>query len=374
MKIDYLTWVKDLYRDFLSIKSDRPYYNLTSSSVEAPIEKLKHHIELSLTEDALKHSDPWFHTGLTAKIARLEDVRPENIFLTSGGSDAIFLVYRTILEKGDEVIVEHPYYEPLTAIPEYLGAEVKILHRRPEDEFRIDLDDLNSLMSRHTKLIVLTNLHNPTGAHLTKEQLMNVLAAARKINDGVKILVDEVYHRFVDQSAKPAANLDEAFISINSLSKVYGLFMLRCGWITACADFIERARDVFVLLENIGSPLNEAIANTVVEHLDEYAVHSHSVLFQNRKMLNEVIRPLLDEGILKGELPANGCIYFPELAGINNVDGFIRKLMKKQHAYIVPGRFFGSPQHVRMGFGGNSANLKIGLERFAEEIRSQIRK
>jgi aspartate/methionine/tyrosine aminotransferase len=369
MKIDYLTWVKDLYRDFLSMESDKPFYNLTSSSVEVPIEKLKHHIELSLTEDALKHSDPWFHPGLTAKIARLEDVRPENILLTSGGSGAIFLVCRTILEKGDEVIVEHPYYEPLTAIPKYLGAEIRLLHRRPENDFRIDTDALQSLMSHRTKLIVLTNLHNPTGAYLTKESLMNILTVARKANDGVKIMVDEVYHRFVDQGVKPAANLDEAFISINSLSKVYGLFMLRCGWITACSDFIEKVRNVFVLLENIGSPVNEAIANTVVEHLDEYAVHSHSILFQNRKVLKEIIQPLLDDGILKGELPANGCIYFPELAGVNNVDGFIRKLMKKQHVYVAPGRFFGSSQHIRIGFGGNSANLKIGLERFVEEIQ-----
>lgn len=369
LRIEYLTWVKNLYGEFRASKKDAPCFNLTASSVAVPIELFSDHIKRGLSREELEEPDPWVHPKLVERISISEGVDPDNVLITNGASGAIFLVCRTILEHGDHVIVEYPCYEPLIAVPEFMGADVSLLYRRVENGFDVDLDELDSMMSERTRLIILTNLHNPSGVYLRQDELLGIQAVARKYRSEVRILVDEVYHRFIDKNVQPAAKLNEGFVSINSLSKVYGLYILRCGWITADQDFIDAVRRIFVLTENIGSPLNESIASVVLEHEEEYYNHSRAILNQNRKILKGFVQPLLEEGLLEGNIPENGCICYPKLTRINNTEGFTRVLAEKQNVYVVPGHFFGLPQHVRMGFGGDTEELRIGLERFGRELR-----
>lgn len=369
LRIEYLTWVKNLSRELREFKKHAPCFNLTASSVAVPIELFSNHIKMGLSREALEEPDPWYNPKLVERISLIEGVDPDNILITNGASGAIFLVCRTILENGDHVIVEYPCYEPLIALPEFMGTDVSLLYRRVENGFNVDLDGLDSIMSERTRLIILTNLHNPSGVYLREDELLGIQAVARKYNSKVRILVDEVYHRFIDTNVQPAAKLNEGFISINSLSKVYGLYILRCGWITADSDFIDAVRRIFVLTENIGSPLNESIASVVLEYEEEYYRHSQTILNQNRKILKESVQPLLEEGLLEGNIPESGCICFPKLTGINNTEGFTKVFAEKQNVYVVPGHFFGLPQHVRLGFGGNTEELRIGLERFGRELR-----
>jgi len=368
-RINYLTWVKNLYKDLIRLDQSGPFYNLTASSIAQPIDSFSNHLMLGLSRKALERTDPWSHPQLVERISRIESVKPENIMLSSGASGALFLICRTILEKGAHVIVETPCYEPLIAIPEFIGAEISYFNRKPENDYRIDPDELDSSILDRTKLIILTNLHNPSGYFIRDNELLSILEVGRKHNKEIKILVDEVYHRFVDQGILSAAKLDDGFISINSISKVYGLFMLRCGWIVAESKLIDNLRRVFILTENIGSPLNESVSSIFFQHLEDYNVYSQTILLENRKIIEETVRPLLDEGYLEGEIPEFGCIYFPRLVGIDDTRLFAQALGERQHVFLVPGRFFGSPQHVRIGFGGKPNVLREGLIRFGQELR-----
>jgi len=365
VRIDYLTWVKELFRKSTEFEI---FYNMVGSSMDEPMELLEKHIPMALSKQALEHPDPWFHPKLIENISRIEGVSPDRVLITNGASGGIFLVCKTLLDPGDHVIIEYPCYEPLHAIPKYLGARITWLLRRHQTGYDIDLKECASLMTPQTKLVILTNLHNPSGALLTDNALSDILTTAREINPHARILVDEVYHRFVDTPVKPAAHLDKHVISINSLSKVFGLHVLRCGWIVADPDFIQNVMHLFVLLENIGSPLNEAIASVVLDHHEEYESRSKQLLLRNRAILNEAIQPLLEKGYLKGRIPEYGCICFPELVGVPDADVFLRDLAEKQHVYAVPGRFFGTPQHVRIGFGGGTEELEIALKKFSHQI------
>ena len=364
-RIDYLTWIKELFRK--STEFD-VFFNMVGSSMHEPMELLEKHIPMALSRQALEHPDPWFHPKLIENISRIEGVNPDQVLITNGASGGIFLVCKTLLDPGDHVIIEYPCYEPLRAIPEYLGARIAWLPRRHQTGYNVDLKECAALMTPQTKLVILTNLHNPSGALLSDDALSDILTTVRDINPHARILVDEVYHRFIDSNVKPAAHLDKCVISINSLSKVFGLHVLRCGWIVADPDFIENVKRVFVLLENIGSPLNEAIASVVLDHQEEYERRSKQLLLRNRDILDETIQPLLEKGYLKGRIPEYGCIYFPELVGVPDVDVFLRDLAEKQRVYAVPGRFFGAPQHVRIGFGGRTEELEIALKGFSHQI------
>ncbi len=369
--IQYLSWVKDLYSDLKKGNQDNVQYNLTASAMAEPTELISSHLRLGVSQEYLRMPDPWYPLHLSRQIASWEGVRPENILPTNGASGALFLVCRSILEKGDHVIVEHPYYEPLFAVPKFMGADISFLQRKVENQYRVDPDELDALVSARTKLIILTNTHNPTGARMSGQELKRILGIAKKRNRNVRILVDEVYHRFVEEDCKSAATLDDGFISINSLSKVFGLWILRCGWIVAEPDLIKRFLKIFVLTENVGSPLNESVSNLVFQHMKDYEDYSRDLLSQNRLILQETMNPLLEEAFIEGDIPEHGCIYFPKLAGMEDTRTFTQSLSKNQDVFMTPGYFFGAPRHIRIGFGCQSESLREGLKKFDSAIRKK---
>lgn len=369
METEYLKWVKDLYRDFHLLPEGSPCHKLTSSCVETPIDLLSQHIQHGLSRSHLEPPDPWFNKHLTSEIADIQSMSSESILLTIGASQAISLVCMALIQKDDHVIIERPCYQPLMAVPQYLGADIQYLHRNTEDGFGIRPQALEALTTERTKLIILTNLHNPSGAFLAVDELTALYKIAQKHNPDVKILVDEVYLRFISPHMPSASTLGEGFITINSLSKVYGLWTLRCGWIAAHPAIIDRVKDVFVLIENVGAPMNESVSSIVFEHLDAYAGLSAKAVNQNREIIHNALDNLFADGTLLGQIPDQGCILFPGFTNTENADPLVNYLAKEHGVYVVPGRFFGMPGRVRMGFGGETDAFKTSINAFAHGIR-----
>ncbi|MFH1942978.1 MAG: pyridoxal phosphate-dependent aminotransferase [bacterium] len=371
MRIDYLAWAKDLHRELSGRKDRDRCCNLASSAILEPRALLRNHVGSCSIDTLFDWPDPWGNARLAEMIASRNGMRPENVLLTNGASQGMFIVCQAFLGKGDHAVVETPVYEPLMAVPEFLGAELSYLPRRPEDGFRMRLDAFESMVTSRTKLVILTNLHNPSGAFLRDEDLRDVLTILKKKCRDARIVVDEVYHDFVAEKQPPAAALDEGVISLNSLSKVYGLGFLRCGWILASGKTMDAVRRMYVLAENCDSPVNEAIASVMMAEVEDYTAHWRSVLSSNRKTVCELANPLIEDGFISGSIPEDGCIFFPEIVGVDDAGGFVREMAEKHNVFVVPGSFFGSPDYVRIGFGGRSEELKTGLEKLVEFIRNQ---
>lgn len=363
MRTDYLTWVKNLDKE---LRGRQDCCRLYDSSIHEPAETLCEEIKRTCSkEDLLREPNPWGHPGLIEAIAKKYGISDENrVLVTTGASLAIFLICRALLEKRDQVVVEDPAYQPFLAAPESIGAKVIPL-KRTGDDFQVDSDELQSLVTPQTRLIILSNLHNPSSAFLTDGVLHSIAAIAHKVN--AKVLVDEVFHDFVEDRQRPAATLDDTFISINGLSKVYGLSTLRCGWIIASPEVIGEIRRFQVLVENIGSRLTQAIASVVLNNASVYREHWSRVVSRNREIVREVLGPV--QQLLAGDVPSDGCIFFPKVAGVKDISVFTKRL-EARGVFVVPGKFFGDPARIRIGFGGKSAELRRGLEILAEEIKS----
>src|SRR6266436_6354367 len=128
----------------------------------------------------------------------------ENVVTVSGGTSmANHLTMAALLEHGDEVLIEQPSYDPLLAVAEYLGADIKRFPRRFEDGFKIDIDALDRQITSRTRLIVLTNLHNPSSALIDEATLQKIGGLAREF--GARVLVDEVYLEAMFKNAPPTA-------------------------------------------------------------------------------------------------------------------------------------------------------------------------
>jgi aspartate/methionine/tyrosine aminotransferase len=364
----FIQWIKNMYEQTHGCTN---CYNFLGSAVLAPMDLLLERVRSDESVLARRLGEPsmWGHPTLMDVIAKKYGIADQSrILVTSGGSSAIYLIYRTLLAAGDHVIVESPCYDPFLTTAAAMQVKAIAL-RRVAPDFQVDLAELESLITPQTKLIVLTNLHNPGGVFLETDVLRGVAMIAHKYH--VKVLVDEVFHDFVVEKQPSAATLDDHFISLNSLSKVYGVALLRCGWILAAPDVIESIRAVQIMVENVGSVLTQALASMVLEHADDYRKYWSSHRARNRQIVQETLYPLLQEGLLVGNIPADSCIFFPQIVGTDDTTAFTEKLADHDQVYVVPGHFFGLPAHVRIGFGGATEELEIGLQRLVSAIRDR---
>src|SRR5581483_1377627 len=156
-------------------------------------------------------------------------------------------------------------------------------------------------------------------------------------------------------------------VIISSLSKSYGLSLLRCGWVIASLEIIRSIRNAWVLVENVGSALTEALAGAVTEDLEVYRNVAVSIVSKNRQLVQEALQPAIDSGFLIGMIPQYGPLYFPQLLNASDTDEFVQ-FVSVRGIYIVPGKFFGDSRHFRIGFGSFGRDRSRGLA----ELRSVI--
>lgn len=310
----------------------------------------------------------WGSPLLIAAIAKRYGVDERSILTTTGCTAAIWQVYTALLQPGTHVIIEKPYFELLPRFAKSRGASISFLPRIAPD-YGIDVERLAALIQPNTELIVLTDAHNPTGACLDEAALRDIARVANR--QGVTVLVDEVYGDFVPETVRsgPAARLDPCFISVNSLTKVYGLHGLKCGWIIAADSQLERLRPVYAEFESGSSKITHGIAAQIIDDLTDYEGHWRSVLARNRPLVVEVAAQLQAEGLIVGAVPEYGCMYFPRLTQIEETRRFASWMWERARLGLAPGEFFGAPGHIRVGYGQSHQELAEGLELLVAGLR-----
>ena len=273
------------------------------------------------------------------------------------------LAAATLLEPGDEVVIEQPAYGLLLDLLHYLDARVRRVERRFEDDFAISLGEMEKAITPATRLIVLTNLHNPSGAFLSVETLRSIGELAARV--GALVLVDEVYLPMLfDSSPSTAFSRGHNFVVTNSLTKTYGLSGLRCGWILAAPELAQRMWRLNDLFAATAAHPAERMSVMAFDHLEQFRERARDLLTTNRALLDAFLDSRDD---LECFRPPAGSVVFPRLPR-GEPEGFFRLLREKYETSVVPGSFFEMPRHFRLGIGGETATLKGGLERMGAAL------
>jgi len=293
---------------------------------------------------------------LQQALAARYGISPENVVAAAGTSMANMLAMSAILDPGDEVLLEHPAYELLLAALGYLQADIRRFSRRPESGFALDPHEIERAITPRTRLIVITNLHNPSSALASDETLRAIGDVARGV--GARVLVDEVYREAVfDQPPKTAFHLGPEFVITSSLTKVYGLSGLRCGWILAEPDLVRRIwllDDLFDV--NMAHPA-ERLSVIAFQNFAPVADRARGLLDTNRQILNQFLASRADLEVQPLEF---GTTVFPRLL-TGSVDAFCDLFRNKYQGTVVPGAFFEMPDHFRIGIGGETEPLRESL-------------
>lgn len=350
---------KSVYLEWAKLCSGAEYKLATSGITSYSLRELPVRLEdLEINGPTVYGYEP-----LQERLARKAGTTPDCIVAANGTAMANHLAMAAVLEPGDDVLVERPTYGPMLEVVSYLRATIRRLERRAENDFQVDPDDVKALVGPKTKLIVLTNLHNPSSALLREPTLRAIGETAARV--GARVLVDEVYLDTVyDEPQKSSFALGPQFIVTNSLTKAYGLSGLRCGWIVAEPKLAERMWRMNDLFGASPVHVSELLSVAALDHLEAIDARARGILAANHQALDGLFAGSTE---LSGFRSRWGTVVFPKLKS-GNVDAFCEFLRNEFATSVVPGRFFETADHFRIGLGGDVAMTAEGLRRLGAAL------
>lgn len=303
-----------------------------------------------------RNDDGW--PPLVEAIASRYGVDVDQVATAPGASGANFLALASLLRPGDTLLAEWPGYDPQIGAARFLGAHVNTFPRGWDQRFTLDPALVEKALTPDTSAIILTNLHNPSGAYAHPDALAAVGDLASSV--GAKVIIDEVYlDALVGVDASPAATRDDVFISTNSLTKSYGLAGLRIGWLLADPETVERALRVRDVIDAVGSIPSETLGVLAFKQLDALLERARAVLGPGAALFRDFVasRPELD-----WVEPRGGAVGFPRLVGRDDAEPFVDMAARDFDVGVTPGRLFGEPAHFRVAVAGELHLLQEGLE------------
>jgi len=320
-------------------------------------------LQVSLSDLELTGDSGYGYQPLISLLADRFHVDTACVVTAAGTSFANHLALAALINPGDEILFESPTYEPFLATAEYLGAKVKRFQRRFEDGWRVSTSEVERNLSSHTRLIVITNFHNPSGV-LTDNQTLQEVGELAKRNNAL-VLVDEVYLEMLfGEPSQTSFHLGDRFVVTGSLTKAYGLSGLRCGWILAEPELAQRMWRLNDLFAATPVHSGERLSVVALKQLLAIAERAQSRLDKHRAMFNQFLD---NRDELETIRPTFGSIMFPRVREQTS-EKLCELLREKYETSVVPGKFFEMPAHFRVGMGGDTESFAEGLDRLGQAL------
>ena len=293
----------------------------------------------------------------------------DQVEVTNGTSEANYLVALTLLSAGDEVAFEVPNYMQLWGVPQSLGAVVRTFRLRPEVGWEPDWSEFERAVNPKTRLVYLSNPHNPTGSVLSDEAMSRI--AGRCAEMGAYLIADEVYLGAEIQRARTKSfwGLSERVIVTSGLSKAYGIPGIRIGWIAAPADVIAGCWSQHDYLTIGPNKLSDMMARVAVrpDNREKLYARTRRILSENLPIITGWVRsvgPLLD--FVPPQAAAIALVRYR--ASVPSVE-LCERIRRNQSTLVVPGAHVGLEGHLRLWFGGRPDFVREGLRRVGEELK-----
>ncbi len=315
----------------------------------------------SMKAGKTKYSSSYGELKLRQKIAQVHGVKAENVVITPGSKWGIFATMFLMLRNGGNVIIPTPYWTAYDLIAKSLGAKTKLLRTELENDWKVDLDNLEKLIDKDTRMIILNNPNNPTSKVMNAETLEKIVEIANKKK--ITILSDEVYATIAFTKTKSILDYDKDCMHIlsNGFSKTFTMTGWRIGYLIANKP----------LIDNI-TKLNQITINNVPVFIQDAALkglelHKQiaSAIKAKYKQRADMASTKLSAAGFKFTKPEAPFYIFPKLDGLDS-EKFTLDLLEKGVA-VAPGTSFGDyREHFRISLTAPDADIKVALEKISE--------
>ena len=309
---------------------------------------------------------------LAAQLAERYGVSQENVICTTGATTALSMIYQALLSPGEEVLVERPGFDIFANFAKHAGLDVAFFDR-PAPEFQVSVDEVIGELKDTTRMVVISNLHNPSGVCIPLDTLERLAIALEARN--VTLLIDEVYQDYAVEGCQSLnMNKHKNVIRIGSMTKNFGLNALRCGWVFAAGEIQEKLRKYFNNIDFGVSKFSHAVASEVLSQSDVYDTWRTRIMDGARPVAEAAISKMVEDNLLDIEMPLIGCTCFPRVPGVSDTRALSGWLISHHGVVVVPGECFGIAGHIRIGFAHEEMQLKSGLERLAKGLAEYRRR
>lgn len=297
------------------------------------------------------------------------DLKGENVIPTHGAIGANEMVISAMIESTDNMVCVLPTYQQHYSIPKAIGAEVRILKLRPENDYLPDLDELRSLVDENTKMITINNPNNPTGSWIPTPTLKAISDIAARV--GAYVLSDEVYRGISEDGSYMDSIVDiyDRGISVGSMSKIFSLAGLRLGWIAS------KDKDVLHLClerrdyDTIScGMIDDKFASLALAHKDKIFERNRAILEKNRRILDEWVNRTPQVHYLRPVAGTTALVYYDlDMPSYE----LCKRLIREKGLLFTPGAAFEMEGAVRIGYAFDSKLLKEGLDKFTEFLEEE---
>jgi aspartate/methionine/tyrosine aminotransferase len=302
---------------------------------------------------------------LYRELSLSEKVESQRIAITTAGSEANFLGLLSLIQPGDRVLVESPAYEQLAAVPAFAGAEVELVHRREDFDWGFDIDEVRAGFERGAKLFVFANPNNPTGRVLEVQEMKRLAEVAAE--HGAVLFVDEIFRELGVKPVPPAHSIADNIVTTNAFSKCFGLGGLRIGWLVGPIELAAEVRRVRGYTSGTPPVVSQALGIQALKVKSRLLERARRIRDANLGVVRDFVE---DSGLVSWREPSGGIIGAIRLPEGLDDEAFARRLLDERSTLVAPGRFFGLPGFVRVGFGGDATVLANGLREFATALRA----
>lgn len=284
----------------------------------------------------------------------------ENITVTTGTSEALFILFNLLLEDKASAVVPMPSFQALSEIPKALGAKMRCYRVLPENGYIPDPDEVNSLIDGTTGVVVLNTPHNPSGVIIPDDVSETIISKASC--HGAAVISDEHYRFLPHDRNWPLISLaqpDGNVIAAGSITKCFGLIGLRMGWIAGPEALITKVRDFRDYLTHTLSPASDFLAAIALENAEVFLEPNIRILRKNTEELISLINKTPGLSLVT---PQAGAVAFPGYEYEVSTDEFVRGLIDRHGVFVLPGSSFEVKGHFRINLGQNPGLFKNALD------------
>jgi aspartate aminotransferase len=315
----------------------------------------------SMKRGKTKYSSSYGELPLREKLAEIHGVSADNVVITPGSKWGVFSTMYLLLKGGGNVVIPTPYWTAYDLIAKTLGAEVKLLKTKLEDSWRIDVDKLEKLIDRNTRMIILNNPNNPTSKVIEDEVLEGVVELANE--KGVTILSDEVYGTISFVKTKSILDYGNNHILTTGFSKTFTMTGWRIGYVIAQKELVDRITKLNqITINNVPVFIQEA-ALKGLEMQKQIATNIKKEYQERARMASKQLR----KAGLEFTEPEAPFYVFPRKRGLDS-ERFTLELLDKGVA-VAPGTAFGDyREHFRISLTAPRYEIDKALNIIGEAL------
>jgi aspartate/methionine/tyrosine aminotransferase len=308
----------------------------------------------------LSYPPAWGGDDLRAAVAATYDtVDDDHVLCFSGAEEAIFWAMEDLIGPGDHAIVTVPNYQSMESVAIATGADITPAVLDPQKSWAFDLDDLKAQLKPNTRLVAVNFPNNPTGA--TPDEMTFRALVELCDERGIQLFSDEVYRGLEVEGSRPAlpqaADISQKALSLNVMSKAYGLSGLRIGWLASQnRDVLARLekRKHFTSICNAGP--SEHLATIVLRNAEKVRDRNRRIIAENLPLFREFFTDRWGH-LFEWEQPQGGCVSYPRYLGPESADDFCHRLLIEAGVCVLPPSIYQSAlaempsDRFRMGVG-----------------------